>query len=55
MMDLLTMIRYYLIILAIFFIYMHQTNKTWYTNKFIFYATTVYIPFLIFSSVLLNF
>ncbi len=53
-MDLFTMIRYYLIIIAIFFAYMYQTNKTWYNNKFVFYAATVYVPVFIFSAYLLN-
>ena len=48
------MIRYYLILLVIFFIYMSQNNQKWYSNKFVFYSTTVYVPFFIFTMFLLN-
>jgi hypothetical protein len=54
-MDLFSMIRLYLIILFAFFMYMYNYNKDWYTNKFIYYSTTVYIPFFIFTMVLLKF
>ncbi len=48
-MDNTYLIKYYLIILLTIFIYMFQSNKKWYTNKFFFYALTVYFPILIFS------
>jgi hypothetical protein len=54
-MDLFSLIRYYLVILAIFFLYMYNTNTAWYDNKFIFFSATVYVPFLIFTTALLKF
>jgi len=54
-MDLFSMIRYYLIILVVLFFYMYQNNKDWYKNKFIYYSVTVYIPFFIFTMMLLKF
>jgi hypothetical protein len=54
-MDLFSMIRYYLIILVAFFMYMYHTNKDWYSNKFIYYSATVYVPFFIFTMMLLKF
>ncbi len=53
-MDVFMMIRYYVIMLIIFFTYMSTSNKTWYSNKFVFYSATVYIPFFIFTMFLLN-
>lgn len=53
-MDLFSLIRYYLIFLTIFFLYMYNTNATWYDNKFIFYSATVYVPFLIFTTSLIT-
>ncbi len=54
-MDLFALIRYYLIFLSILFLYMYNTNATWYDNKFVFYSATVYVPFLIFTTTLLKF
>jgi hypothetical protein len=48
MIDTTILIKYYLILLLLFFIYMFNFNKKWYGNKFVFYASTVYLPILLF-------
>jgi len=51
--DLFSMIRVYILMLGVFFYFMYSTNATWYGNKFIYYGTTVYVPFFMFATILL--
>jgi hypothetical protein len=51
--DLFSIIRVYILLLSVFFYFMYSTNTTWFTNKFIYYAATVYVPFFMFATILL--
>jgi len=52
-MDLYSLIRIYILLLCFFFYYMYAMDKTWFSNKLIFYAATVYAPFFMFALTLL--
>ena len=51
--DLFSIIRVYILLLSVFFYFMYSTDATWFTNKFIYYVTTVYVPFFMFATILL--
>ena len=52
-MDLFSLVRMYILLLCFFFYYMYTMDKMWFSNKLIFYAATVYVPFFMFALTLL--
>lgn len=54
MSNLYSLLRIYILMLSVFFYYLYTTDNIYiFNNKFVFYATTVYVPFFMFATVLL--
>lgn len=48
-----SLIRFYLFILAGFFIWMYINKKNWYQNRLMYHGTTVFVPIFMFTLLML--